>query len=195
MHNRSILVFAGPNGSGKSTITGQSPLVGAYVNADQIEKTLKCDSLLAAKVATATREYLLSQEESFTFETVMSTPRNIELLRNARLQGYYITCIYVLTKHPEINVRRVKQRYASGGFNVPEEKVITRFHRAMLLIPELKEVCSRLLIYDNSAEKGEGEPALIAEIIDGIESIKPSVHWSENAIRNLLAGKYLAEPL
>jgi adenylylsulfate kinase-like enzyme len=35
-----VLAFAGPNGSGKSTITSGVPVVGAYVNADDIKKQL-----------------------------------------------------------------------------------------------------------------------------------------------------------
>ena len=33
----SLLVFAGPNGSGKSTIQAGIPVVGQYVNADEID--------------------------------------------------------------------------------------------------------------------------------------------------------------
>ncbi len=41
-------MFAGPNGSGKSTIKEQIPsnLIGTYVNADEIEKTVKASGLL-----------------------------------------------------------------------------------------------------------------------------------------------------
>ena len=34
----SILVIAGPNGSGKSTVTKGLPIIGIYVNADEIKK-------------------------------------------------------------------------------------------------------------------------------------------------------------
>ena len=33
-----LLVFAGPNGSGKSTVTKGLPIVGLYVNADEIKR-------------------------------------------------------------------------------------------------------------------------------------------------------------
>ncbi|MCV4265710.1 zeta toxin family protein [Pseudomonas capsici] len=43
-----LRMFAGPNGSGKSTIKEQIPpnLIGTYVNADEIEKTVKASGLL-----------------------------------------------------------------------------------------------------------------------------------------------------
>ena len=41
-------MFAGPNGSGKSTIKDGLPpkLVGVYVNADELEVTLRRDGLM-----------------------------------------------------------------------------------------------------------------------------------------------------
>jgi len=33
-----VLAFAGPNGSGKSTVTCGLPVLGTYVNADDIKK-------------------------------------------------------------------------------------------------------------------------------------------------------------
>ena len=44
----SILVIAGPNGSGKSTVTKGLPVIGLYVNADEIKKAAKCSDLEAA---------------------------------------------------------------------------------------------------------------------------------------------------
>ena len=47
----SILVIAGPNGSGKSTVTKGLPVIGLYVNADEIKKAAKCSDLEAAQEA------------------------------------------------------------------------------------------------------------------------------------------------
>lgn len=200
MQKPRILVFAGPNGSGKSTITGQYPLVGQYVNADEIEKVLKCDPLLAAKIATATREFFLANGMDFTMESVMSTTRNIELLRLAVEKGYIVMCVYVLTKDPQINVQRVNKRVLNGAHAVSprqgetmEDAVKRRYYSAMRLIPDLCKVCSRILIFDNTMEKGIGEPALIAEINNGNVTIQPSTVWSEEEIQLLLAGKHLLD--
>ena len=50
-----LLVFAGPNGSGKTTVTKGVPLVGQYVNADDIKKANQCSDLEAAQTATEQR--------------------------------------------------------------------------------------------------------------------------------------------
>lgn len=105
-----LLVFAGPNGSGKSTVTSKIGVVGEYVNADEIKKALNCTDMEAALKAEQIREYFLSKKKDFTFETVMSTDRNIKLIARAKQEGYYVSCIYVLTSHPDINVTRVQAR-------------------------------------------------------------------------------------
>ena len=51
-----VVVFAGPNGSGKSTFTELLRPNVDYINADEIQKNLKCDNLTAAKIAEKQRE-------------------------------------------------------------------------------------------------------------------------------------------
>lgn len=75
-----VLVFAGPNGSGKTTITYMAKTTGIYINADDIKKSSNCSDLEAAVKAEELRESLLEKGENFTFETVMSTDRNLKLL-------------------------------------------------------------------------------------------------------------------
>lgn len=145
-----IIVFAGPNGSGKTTITKLAKKIEPYINADDIKNALHCSDLYAAQTATKMREENLNKKISFTFETVLSTRRNLDLLIKAKNEGYFIRCIYVLTVDPQINVYRVKQRFANGGHDVPEEKIISRYHNAFSLIPELIQVCDVCHIYDNS---------------------------------------------
>ena len=117
-----ILVFAGPNGSGKSTITKKIPICGIYVNADEIKRITRCTDLEAAQEAEQIRLSLLSAHKDFTFETVLSTDRNLALLRQAKEMGYEIQAVFVLTNDPHINVERVRSRVKAGGHDVPEEK-------------------------------------------------------------------------
>lgn len=88
----------------------------------------------------------------FTFETVLSTRRNLDLLKRAKKKGYFIRCFYVLTADVEVNVARVKIREMQGGHSVPEDKIRSRYERAMELIPELVEISDILHIYDNTTE-------------------------------------------
>ena len=81
----------------------------------------------------------------------MSTDRNLNLLKRAKEQGYFIRCIYVLTADVNINVFRVESREAVGGHGVPEDKIRLRYRKALDLIPELVKVCDVMHIYDNSS--------------------------------------------
>ena len=147
-----ILVFAGPNGSGKTTITRLAVKVGGYVNADEIKSAMNCTDLEAAQYAEAQRESLLAKRVNFTFETVLSTERNLLLLKKAKDTGYFVRCIYILTDNPNVNIDRVHIRLMNGGHGVPEDKIISRYHRALSIVPELVPVCDIMHIYDNTLE-------------------------------------------
>lgn len=145
-----IIVFAGPNGSGKSTITKMANIIEPYINADDIKRTNHCSDLEAAQKADELRNKLVDEQQDFTFETVLSTDRNLKLLKKAKDNGYFIKCFYVLTANPQINISRVQVRKESGGHDVPKDKIISRYGRALDLIPQLLEVCDVCHIYDNS---------------------------------------------
>ncbi len=146
-----IVVFAGPNGSGKSTYTQLLKPPIDYINADEIKKYLKCSDLEAAQLAEKQREEHMEQMREFCFETVLSTERNLKLLERAKEKGYFIRCYYILTADPMINVWRLKARVESGGHDVPEEKIVIRYDRALALVKNLIQVCDICHIYDNSA--------------------------------------------
>lgn len=145
-----IVVFAGPNGSGKSTFTELLKPPIDYINADEIKKYLKCSDLEAAQIAESQRESHLENMKEFCFETVMSTDRNLNLLKRAKAKGYFIRCYYILTTDPMINVFRVKSRVQAGGHDVPEDKIISRYDRALALVKDVVEICDICHIYDNS---------------------------------------------
>lgn len=147
-----IIVFAGPNGSGKTTVTKLAKVIEPYINADDMGRVGHLSELEAAKAATSLREKAVEQGKSFTFETVMSTERNLFLLQKAKEKGYFIRCIYVLTTDVKVNIGRVKSRVASGGHDVPTEKIKERYDKALKLIPEIVKVCDVMHIYDNTTE-------------------------------------------
>jgi predicted ABC-type ATPase len=122
------------------------------------------NSYFASVAADFIRQKLLVLGESFTFETVMSSPDKVEFFCKAKALGYRTYLYYIATDDPLINISRVEQRAASGGHSVPKEKTIARYERSLsLLMPAIR--CSdRAYIFDNSRH---ATISWIAEIVDG----------------------------
>ena len=179
-----VLVFAGPNGSGKTTVTNGFDIIGEYINADEIKKHRNCSDLEAAQIATALREDAVKNKRDFTFETVLSSPRNIELLKNAKAVGYRIEVVFVLTADPQINISRVVQRVKNGGHDVPTDKIISRYHKSLDNVANMLKTADIMWVVDNSTEKAE----LIIYSKNNKVSINPTSLWSADKINRLILG-------
>ena len=59
----------------------------------------------------------------------------------------------VLTADPQINIARVASRVSAGGHDVPVEKIISRYDRALALVHDLIPLCDVCHIYDNSMDE------------------------------------------
>ncbi|MEN9366882.1 MAG: hypothetical protein RL489_1240 [Pseudomonadota bacterium] len=176
-----LRVFAGPNGSGKSTIKDSllPQWLGVYVNADDIEKAIRTQGFLG--------HHLLRTGKSFTFETVMSSPDKVDFMRRAREQGFRTYLYFVATEDPEINIERVRNRVLNGGHPVPEDKIISRYHRSLELLPAAVEQSSRAYVFDNSNHAR----TWIAEITDGDDmelQTDQMPHWFRTALWDPFAG-------
>lgn len=169
-----LLIIAGPNGSGKSTLTRQLRAtgidLGTYINPDDIATTLA--GTYEARVATAQqqadalRQACLSRQASFSFETVMSHPSKIDVLKQARALGYANLLYFVGTEHPELNIERVRQRVLLGGHDVPHDRIVQRYSRTMKLLPDAIAECDRVLLFDNTYRITDGSPVLMTPFLD-----------------------------
>jgi len=176
-----VLAFAGPNGSGKSTITAQMPHYGVYINADDLKKEYGLADLEAAQKAEALRNKLVEEKADFSFETVLSTERSLLLLQKAKERGYEVQCIYVLTCKADINIARVRGRVREGGHDVPEDKIRSRYIKALKLLPQIIDVCDKILIYDNSVM-----PFLIFKKDEEGNEYFPTEIWPIERLKELL---------
>ena len=176
-----ITVFAGPNGSGKSTVTEAWESVGLYINADDIKAKRGCSDLEAVQEAESLREFCFLQRRSFTFETVLSTERNLDLLSRAKDAGFYIESIFVLTADPELNVFRVKSREMSGGHSVPPDKIRSRYTKSLANISKLLALSDVFRLVDNTAQ-----PEILLVKVEAGQQIRPNHYWTVEAIKKLL---------
>lgn len=177
-----LRIFAGPNGSGKSTVTPFFGVVGTYINADDIAKSSDISVLEAAQLSDRMRAQCLLHGESFTSETVLSSDRKLELMREAHSQGFFVRGIFVLTQSSLINVSRVRVRVQAGGHDVPEDKIRQRYIKALANLPEFIELCDICHVVDNTEE-----PVRIYKKRKDTERLLVSNFWTEDRIRILIS--------
>jgi predicted ABC-type ATPase len=135
-----------------------------YIDGKLLFHRVEINSYFASVAADFIRQKLLNAKQSFTFETVMSSPDKVDFFCKAKNLGYRTYLYYIATDDPLINISRVEQRSASGGHSVPKEKTIARYERSLsLLMPAIR--CSdRAYIFDNSQHT---TISWIAEISNG----------------------------
>jgi len=127
------------------------------------------NAYFAAVAVDFLRRKLIERKMDFTFETVMSHPGKVELLAEARSKGYRTYLYYVATDDPQINISRVQNRVATGGHDVPVEKIEERYHKSLALLMNAIANTDRAYIFDNSTDSARGEQTWLAEITGGKE--------------------------
>jgi predicted ABC-type ATPase len=124
----------------------------------------------ASVAADFLRQKLILAKKSFSFETVMSSPDKVELLKKSHDCGYRNYLYFVATDDPQINVSRVEIRVKEGGHGVPADKITTRYYRSLDLLLEAVRNTNGAFIFDNSGS----ELVLLAEVT-GAESLELKV--------------------
>jgi predicted ABC-type ATPase len=135
-----------------------------------VNLTKQTNSYEGAFTASFIRDMLFKQEQSFSFETVMSHPAKVEEMLLAREMGYKVYLYFVCIDDPEINISRVEQRVEKGGHPVEKHRIVDRYVKTLgNLYPAIQQA-NRAYLFDNSGYK----QVLIAELSDGELELKVS---------------------
>ena len=113
----------------------------------------KGDSLDAHTVSllvTFRCDAFVMQGKSFSFETVFSSEKKLDLIKTAKFSGYRIYLYAIATETPVINRERIKGRVADGGHDVPYQKVRERYPKSLENIASAIEFVDRAFFWDNS---------------------------------------------
>jgi predicted ABC-type ATPase len=167
-----VVVLAGPNGAGKSTaapaLLRDAVGVSEFVNADVIAGGLSAfnseDTAMAAgRVMLSRIKALAAKRVSFAFETTMASRSFAPWLRQLKSDGFSIHIVFLWLPSAELAERRVAERVALGGHDVPTG-TIRRRHRAGLrnFFALYKPLASSWRLYDASGPT----PELIAGQVD-----------------------------
>ncbi len=158
-----LIVIAGPNGSGKTSTTRlvikhEWADQCVYINPDEIAQTKYGDwndvnaVRQAVEYCEEWREQLLHDHKDFIFETVLSSDGKVDFLKRAKEEGYFIRMFFICTESPTINAARIANRVMEGGHDVPIQKIISRYEKAIVNAVKVMRFADRAYFYDNSID-------------------------------------------
>jgi predicted ABC-type ATPase len=133
-----------------------------------VDASKETHSYEGAFIASFIRHLLITQNKSFSFETVMSHTSKIDEIKQVVSLGYNAYLYFVCIDSPEVNVSRVNNRVEKGGHEVAEDKIINRYYRTLENLHLALPHCYRAYLFDNSGK----EQLLIAEVYKGSMELK-----------------------
>ena len=165
MKERNLYIIAGCNGAGKTTasytILPEIMDCKEFVNADEIAKGLspfQPDTVAfeSGRIMLNRINDLLRENESFAFETTLSTKSYKQKILQAKRQGYTITLLFFWLNNIELAKQRVKTRVIEGGHNIPENVIERRYLKGIYNLFDIYlPIIDGALIFDNSFGKHE----------------------------------------
>lgn len=168
MKSKNIYIIAGCNGAGKTTasytILPEILKCKEFVNADNIAAGLspfqpERVAFEAGRIMLERIEMLLKANESFAFETTLSTKSYKQKLIRAKGQGYKINLLFFWLPSIEMAINRVKLRVSEGGHNIPKDIIARRYKRGIEnLFKIYLPLCDSWMVLDN-----EEEPQIVAQ--------------------------------
>lgn len=142
------------------------------------------DSMAASKLfpgATAGREFskrlaaALQASESLVIESTLSGASIARSIAKARERGYEVTLVFVFLDSAELCLRRITERVAQGGHDVPEEDVRRRFTRAAPVFwQQYRPLAHQSMVVFN----GRGSFLVVAETLDGQWKVYDEQMWA-----------------
>ena len=164
-----LYIISGCNGAGKTTasFTILPEILGCkeFINADEIAKGLspfqpESVAVQAGRIMLTRMDELLQKGETFAFETTLATKSYKQKIEWAQANGYEVTLLFFWLDSPNIAKKRVAQRVAEGGHNIPLETIERRYYNGIAnlftIYIDMVDIC---YIFDNS----EGRKELIVQ--------------------------------
>ena len=94
---------------------------------------------------------MLAKEKTFSIETTLSTKSYINLVKRAQEKGYSVKVLFFWLNSPELAIRRVAERVANGGHDIPEHIIRRRYASGIRnLFTFFMDKVDYWEIYDNS---------------------------------------------
>lgn len=190
---KQLWILAGGNGAGKSrfydTYLKDENL--SFVNADRLAKEIsdeQTDQVAKAAQALAMEACLqkISNGETFCFETVFSHESKLEIIKNAKSNGYQVILVFIHLDHPDRNIARVFQRVENGGHNVPHDRIRNRIPKAIENLKKAILLVDKVALVDNSSTQDPLRTVVKMSDSKIVEKQDPLPRWAEDIIKSIL---------
>ena len=165
MKEKNLYIIAGCNGAGKTTasFTILPEIINCkeFVNADEIAKGLspfqpEKVAFESGRIMLNRINELLKDNESFAFETTLSTRSYKNKILEAKEKGYTTTLLFFWLQNIELAKERVKIRVLEGGHNIEPEVIERRYQKGINNLFDIYlPIVDGALIFDNSNGKHE----------------------------------------
>ncbi len=134
------LIIAGPNGAGKTTfaleyLPNEARII-RFINADMIASGLspfapEKEAAAAGRLFLAEVEARIRAQEDFAIETTLSGRSYLKLIDRLRTSGWSVELFYLALPDVSLSKKRVAERVAHGGHNIPIADIERRFPRSL----------------------------------------------------------------
>ncbi|MBQ2344023.1 MAG: zeta toxin family protein [Prevotella sp.] len=158
--SKNLYIISGCNGAGKTTasytVLPEILNCKEFVNADEIARGLspfnpESVAIEAGRLMLQRIDFLLEKDTSFSIETTLSTKSYINLVRRAQEKGFSVRILFFWLNSSELAIRRVAERVAKGGHNIPEPIIRRRYTAGLKNLFNLfMDQVDYWDIYDNS---------------------------------------------
>jgi predicted ABC-type ATPase len=156
---KDIFILGGPNGAGKTTaakvLLPSKLRVHAFLNADEIARRISPSDVetvafKAGRLMIEQMRTLVSDGQSFAFETTCAGKSFLRLLKECKMAGWRISLTYLWLPSPEYCIARVARRVSQGGHSIPDEVIRRRYSTGLWNMRHLYlPLADDASIYDN----------------------------------------------
>lgn len=172
---------------------GLIPGNAEFVNPDLYEAThlqhiasAQVRSRAAREWADNRRAALLTTGLSFVSETVFSHPSKLTLVSLAQQSGFAVVLLVVCLDDPNRLLARVRQRVQEGGHDVPPQRILARYPRALRNLATAVRIADMALLYDTGSEvKDQISPPLRIAVCLGPKTrilVKALPKWAQKVL-------------
>jgi predicted ABC-type ATPase len=169
-----ILVACGTNGAGKSSIV--QPFLeasgGAYFNPDLYTRSLlqaglSHDEANSRAWARGFEQLVEAVDDNldYAFETTLGGHAIALQLMRAVAMKRHLILLYVGLDSVDLHLRRVRERVARGGHDIPEQTVRRRYDESRKNLLWFMGTAATIRVWDNSVQISDGTPSAAKEVL------------------------------